>query len=191
MQAVVLKHLSTVGSISIREAMDDYSVSGGSLTKTVCRLKAKGHNIVKEWRRHPISNRRYARYYLSDVFVPEQASPVVELKAKLEGAPSRDHGSADLPGVAEAKPIPFAKGDMLIVTGNNPDGNGANGLGYRHYHEIDTVVSVKEVDETDNSYYVYDAKQNLCQWVSARHLVAYKAALPAPVGLGNLNTFRL
>lgn len=73
-KASVLKHMQSVGSISIREAMDDYGMSGGSLTKYISVLKAEGHNIHKEVRKHPITGRKYARYHLVDVYKKEDVT---------------------------------------------------------------------------------------------------------------------
>lgn len=67
-QAAILNHLNKVGSISIREAMDDYGMSGGSLTKYVSNLRKAGHNIHRETRKHPITGRKYARYHLMSVY---------------------------------------------------------------------------------------------------------------------------
>lgn len=63
-QYQIERHLDKAGSISIREAMDDYNVSGGHLTKIICRLKERGMNIVTQFQKHPITGRRYARYFL-------------------------------------------------------------------------------------------------------------------------------
>jgi hypothetical protein len=60
---IVAAHIEKTGSISIREAMDDYSMSGGSLTKYVSMLRRSGNKIEKVWKIHPITKRRYARYY--------------------------------------------------------------------------------------------------------------------------------
>lgn len=62
----IVNHLNKLGSISIREAMDDYSMSGGSLTKYVSILKREGYDIVKLWKIHPLTGKRYARYYKSE-----------------------------------------------------------------------------------------------------------------------------
>lgn len=70
-KAAILNHLNKVGSISIREAMDDYGMSGGSLTKYMTILRREGHSIHRESRKHPISGRRYARYHLVSVYKPE------------------------------------------------------------------------------------------------------------------------
>jgi hypothetical protein len=65
----IVLHLNKTGSISIREAMDDYSMSGGSLTKYISMLKRDGRDIVKVWKIHPLTGKRYARYYLKE-FAP-------------------------------------------------------------------------------------------------------------------------
>lgn len=65
MMSKIVDHLNKTGSISIREAMDDYNISGGHLTKIISDLKKKGMVIHREFKRHPINNRRYARYTLT------------------------------------------------------------------------------------------------------------------------------
>lgn len=64
LHSTVLNHLRTTGTISIREAMDDYNLSGGHLTKIISDLRFNGHNITRKFMRHPVSGRRYARYTL-------------------------------------------------------------------------------------------------------------------------------
>jgi hypothetical protein len=49
--------------------MDDYSMSGGSLTKYISILKREGNDIVKVWKIHPLTGKRYARYYARE-FMP-------------------------------------------------------------------------------------------------------------------------
>ena len=62
--AVVKKHLDITGTISIREAMDDYGMSGGSLTKYISILRRQNVDIERVFLKHPITGKRYARYYL-------------------------------------------------------------------------------------------------------------------------------
>ncbi|WP_425540717.1 helix-turn-helix domain-containing protein [Rhodoblastus acidophilus] len=62
--STVLQHMNRTGSISIREAMDDYGMSGGSLTKYISELRKNGYGIKTKWKNHPITGRRYARYEL-------------------------------------------------------------------------------------------------------------------------------
>jgi hypothetical protein len=59
---LILSHIRAAGSLSIREAMDEYSMSGGSVTGTITKLRDLGYDIRTEMRRNPISGRRYARY---------------------------------------------------------------------------------------------------------------------------------
>lgn len=59
---IIMKHLSLTGTISIREAMDDYNMSGGALTKYISELNREGREIAKVWYTHPITGQRYARY---------------------------------------------------------------------------------------------------------------------------------
>ena len=62
----LVTHLKKTGSISHREAMDDYQMSGGSLTKYISILRIE-HNmkIVSVKKRHPISGQEYTRYVLN------------------------------------------------------------------------------------------------------------------------------
>lgn len=59
----IMKHLRKVGHITIREAMDDYSISGGHLTKIISTLKNdEGYDITTNMKKHPVTGRRYAKY---------------------------------------------------------------------------------------------------------------------------------
>lgn len=58
----LLAHFKKAGSITVREALIEYSVQ--SLTKRVQELRADGHNIQSIQRRHPITKQRYVRYHL-------------------------------------------------------------------------------------------------------------------------------
>lgn len=61
----LVTHLKKTGSISHREAMDDYQMSGGALTKYISILR-HDHNmpIVSKRKRHPITGQEYTRYML-------------------------------------------------------------------------------------------------------------------------------
>ena len=56
----ILKHLRKAGSITVREALVEYSIS--SLTKRIQELRGRGYNIVSEWKNHPVTGQRYTRY---------------------------------------------------------------------------------------------------------------------------------
>lgn len=59
----VLKHLQSVGSITVREALVDYSIQ--SLTKRISNLRAAGHDIESKRRRHKVTGQEYVRYMLA------------------------------------------------------------------------------------------------------------------------------
>lgn len=61
---LILNHIRTAGSLSIREAMNDYGMSGGSVTGTITKLRDAGFLINTEMKKHPLTGRRYARYTL-------------------------------------------------------------------------------------------------------------------------------
>ena len=61
----IIAHLKKAGSITVREALIEYSVQ--SLTKRINELRNMGHNIQSIQRRHPITKQRYVRYHLMTV----------------------------------------------------------------------------------------------------------------------------
>lgn len=60
----ILKHLRKAGSITVREAIVEYSIQ--SLTKRIAELRASGHAIMSDVRSHPITGQQYTRYTLDD-----------------------------------------------------------------------------------------------------------------------------
>jgi hypothetical protein len=60
---MILDHLQRTGSITLREALMDYSVQ--CLTKRIQELREAGHDIVTHFKNHPTTNQRYARYVLN------------------------------------------------------------------------------------------------------------------------------
>lgn len=60
----ILKHLKKAGSITVREAMVEYSIQ--SLTKRISELRDRGHNIVSTVKHHPVSDQTYTRYTLEE-----------------------------------------------------------------------------------------------------------------------------
>lgn len=61
---IILKHLQKAGSITVREALVEYSVS--SLTKRIQELREAGHNVVSHPKTHPVTKQRYVRYTLEE-----------------------------------------------------------------------------------------------------------------------------
>jgi hypothetical protein len=58
----IMTHLKKAGSITVREAMVEYSIQ--SLTKRIQELREMGHNIVSQIKHHPITGQKYTRYTL-------------------------------------------------------------------------------------------------------------------------------
>lgn len=58
----IMKHLNKAGSITVREALIEYSVS--SLTKRIQELRELGNKIISNPKVHPITGQRYVRYTL-------------------------------------------------------------------------------------------------------------------------------
>ena len=59
---IIMKHLKKAGSITVREAMVEYSVQ--SLTKRVQELREAGHAILSTVKYHPVTGQKYVRYTL-------------------------------------------------------------------------------------------------------------------------------
>ena len=59
---IIRKHLQKTKSITQREALLDYSIQ--SLTKRISELREQGMNIVTQFKKHPTTGQRYARYSL-------------------------------------------------------------------------------------------------------------------------------
>lgn len=58
----IIKHLKKAGSITVREAIVEYSIQ--SLTKRVQELRESGHNIISHVKSHPMTGQKYTRYTL-------------------------------------------------------------------------------------------------------------------------------
>lgn len=61
---LIFDHMRTAGSISAREAMDDYNITSATLARRICDLEEVGVVIERARRKHPVSGRRYTRYIL-------------------------------------------------------------------------------------------------------------------------------
>lgn len=56
----ILAHLKKAGSITVREALVEYSIQ--SLTKRIAELRDAGFPIVSKVKHHPVTNQKYVRY---------------------------------------------------------------------------------------------------------------------------------
>lgn len=59
---MIIEHMKRTGSITMREALIDYSVQ--SLTKRIQELRAEGYKIESVKKTHPTTGQRYTRYTL-------------------------------------------------------------------------------------------------------------------------------
>lgn len=59
----IMQHLKKTGSITVREAMVEYSVS--SLPKRIQELRELGNDIVSNVKFHKVTGQKYTRYTLN------------------------------------------------------------------------------------------------------------------------------
>lgn len=59
----ILAHLEKAGSITVREALLEYSIQ--SLTKRIQELRELGHEIISHVKFHPVTKQKYVRYALA------------------------------------------------------------------------------------------------------------------------------
>lgn len=59
---MILDHMKRTGSITMREALLDYSIQ--SLTRRIADLRQAGYKILTERKFHPTTGQQYARYKL-------------------------------------------------------------------------------------------------------------------------------
>lgn len=59
----IIKHLRKAGSITVREAIVEYSIQ--SLTKRIQELREAGYEIISTVKRHPVTGQQYTRYSLA------------------------------------------------------------------------------------------------------------------------------
>lgn len=62
----LFQHIRRTGSISAREAMNDYGITSATLARRMCDIEEAGYTVVRERRVHPITGKRYTRYSLSN-----------------------------------------------------------------------------------------------------------------------------
>jgi len=60
--SIIIKHLRKAGSITVREAIIEYSIQ--SLTKRIQELREAGYAIVSHAKTHPVTGQKYTRYTL-------------------------------------------------------------------------------------------------------------------------------
>ena len=58
----IMAHLQKAGSITMREALIEYSIQ--CLTKRIQELREGGANIISKVKHHPITKQKYVRYEL-------------------------------------------------------------------------------------------------------------------------------
>lgn len=56
----LIAHFKKAGSITVREAMLEYSIQ--SLTKRIQELRDAGYNIISKTKQHPVTGQKYVRY---------------------------------------------------------------------------------------------------------------------------------
>lgn len=59
-QQKLLAHFKKAGSITVREALVEYSIN--SLTKQISELRRAGHKITSKTKYHPVTGQKYVRY---------------------------------------------------------------------------------------------------------------------------------
>ncbi len=62
---LVYRHMDRAGSISARDAMDDYGITSATLARRICDIEAEGFKVYRDRRIHPITGKRYTRYALT------------------------------------------------------------------------------------------------------------------------------
>lgn len=58
----VLDYLQAKGTASPREALLDRDINSGSFTRRITELRDAGYEITDDWKKHPVSGRRYKVY---------------------------------------------------------------------------------------------------------------------------------
>jgi hypothetical protein len=61
---MIYRHMDRAGSISAREAMDDYGITSATLARRICDIEEEGFEIWRDRLVHPITGKRYTRYSL-------------------------------------------------------------------------------------------------------------------------------
>lgn len=61
----ILRHLEKTGSITAREAMDDYNMSSATLARRINDLEEAGVSIQRVRKSHPIFGTKYTQYRIA------------------------------------------------------------------------------------------------------------------------------
>lgn len=61
----IYQHMNRAGSISARDAFDDYGITSASLARRICDIEAEGYKVKRDRRVHPVTDQRYTRYSLA------------------------------------------------------------------------------------------------------------------------------
>lgn len=59
----ILDYLQAKGDASPLEATLDLGINSGSFTRRITEIRGAGYKITDEIRKHPITGRRYKRYF--------------------------------------------------------------------------------------------------------------------------------
>lgn len=59
---LILQHIRRAGSISAREAMDDYGITSATLARRICDIEQAGYDLTRKRKVHPITGKSYTRY---------------------------------------------------------------------------------------------------------------------------------
>ncbi len=62
---LIQRHMQRAGSISARDAMDDYAITSATLARRICDLIENGVEVNRIRKRHPVTRRSYTRYELA------------------------------------------------------------------------------------------------------------------------------
>ena len=63
LKAKILSHFEIARTITIRDAVINYGISGGTFTKIISELRRDQHRIIRTWKKAPTGT-RYACYTL-------------------------------------------------------------------------------------------------------------------------------
>ena len=63
-EKVILDYLKNNKRLTIAQALINWQLSGGHITKLISNLRKQKHDIKTIWKRNPVSGRRYVEYIL-------------------------------------------------------------------------------------------------------------------------------